>query len=76
MEREEIIKRLKKAIEICEKDGAVSIILSINHERTSTNIVIGAIKDMATALASQSKDIEDSTIPIIEKAIGIAKIIY
>lgn len=74
--KEKIIELLKKAIENCEKNGAESLILSIEHEKGSTNIMAGTLDKMAQAFASQGENIEDSTIPVIEKAIGIAKIIY
>lgn len=74
--KEKIIKMLKKAIEDCEKHGAVSLVLSINHGEKSTNMIVGNLAYIAQALSAQSGDIENSSIPVIEKAIGIARIIY
>lgn len=74
--KEKIIELLKNVIESCEKHGAESMVLSINHGKKSINIVEGTLENIAQAFASQDGDIEDTTIPIIGKAIGIAKIIY
>lgn len=74
--KEKIIELLKNAIESCEKYGAMSIVLSINHKKFATNMVVGNLEDIAQAFASQDGDIEGTTIPLIGKAIGIAKIIY
>ena len=74
--KEEILRILEGLINNVKERGAISIFVSINYGKKSGNAFYGSIMDLATSLASQGGDIEESTIPKISKAVELAKIMF